>query len=100
MNCFLCNRKVSVVDLFCVLNPHKFKCSECKELLSLNMTGLIAFYSVLAVSLILIGLYVYLINSAVGSSLSRGLIFWVSFSVATAIYIFSIYHWGKVMKRK
>ena len=97
MECPKCGHKITFINTFKILNPHKFKCFGCALFLSLDNVGLTCFYIFSVLSLSLLGLYAYAINLNIGSEISRAGIFWGIFVPLTAVYYISIFRFGEVI---
>lgn len=76
MECCECNKKLSLLNVLKIVNPKKFKCSNCNEYISLNKKGIINYYIFTAITVLMFGIYIFFVKERIGSLQIRSLIFW------------------------
>lgn len=76
MECCECNKKLSRWNTLKIVNPKKFKCSNCNDFISLNKKGVISYYIFTVITVLMFGVYLFFVKEKIGSLQIRSLIFW------------------------
>ncbi len=90
MKCPECGTKQTIQHQLVMFNPKKVKCKECHAVYSYDRKGIIANYIFNIASLVMVLIYIYMIIEHIGSSATRGTIFFGYLTPATIIYLWII----------